>query len=182
MFRNFFMLNRLTPKATIQVINPTVSRFNTKATAQVINPTVSRFTTKATAQLSKPMSRPDSEWRASLSPAQFHVLREKGTEPPGSGEYNKFYPSSGTFACAGCNTPLYRAATKFDSGCGWPAFYEALPGAIELHEDRSGGRVRTEMVCGTCQGHLGHVFRGEGFKTPTDERHCVNSVAIKFVE
>lgn len=133
-------------------------------------------------RLKSTMSKSDSEWRTTLSPAQFHVLREKGTELPGSGEYNKFYPSAGTFHCAGCNAPLYRAATKFDSGCGWPAFYEALPGAIELHEDRSGGRVRTEMVCKTCQGHLGHVFKGEGFKTPTDERHCVNSVAIKFVE
>ncbi|XP_024312427.1 peptide methionine sulfoxide reductase B5 isoform X2 [Brachypodium distachyon] len=96
---------------------------------------------------------------------------------PGTGEYNKFY-GSGVYNCAGCGTPLYKSTTKFDSGCGWPAFFEGLPGAIQRTPDPDGRRV--EITCTACGGHLGHVFKGEGFKTPTDERHCVNSVSMKF--
>lgn len=121
----------------------------------------------------------ESEWQARLSPAQFAVLRQKGTERPGTGEYNH-HSEAGVYHCAGCDAPLYTLDTKFDLGCGWPAFYEAIPGALKLNEDRSGGMLRTEMVCATCDGHLGHVFKGEGFKTPTDARHCVNSVLLKF--
>ncbi|KAL5995819.1 Peptide methionine sulfoxide reductase B5 [Asimina triloba] len=104
--------------------------------------------------------------------------------PRGTGEYDKVF-AEGIYNCAGCGTPLYKSTTKFNSGCGWPAFFEGLPGAII----RSGydttlpdpdGR-RTEITCAACGGHLGHVFKGEGFQTPTDERHCVNSVSIKFV-
>ena len=121
--------------------------------------------------------RSEEEWRAVLSPEQFRILRQKGTELPGTGEYNKFY-SDGVYNCAGCGTPLYKSTTKFDSGCGWPAFFEGLPGAINRTPDPDGRRI--EITCAACGGHLGHVFRGEGFKTPTDERHCVNSVSIKF--
>nr|AAO72582.1 unknown [Oryza sativa Japonica Group] len=121
--------------------------------------------------------RSDEEWRAVLSPEQFRILRLKGTELPGTGEYNKFY-GDGVYNCAGCGTPLYKSTTKFDSGCGWPAFFEGLPGAINRTPDPDGRRV--EITCAACGGHLGHVFKGEGFKTPTDERHCVNSVSIKF--
>ncbi|MCL7033123.1 hypothetical protein MKW94_010189 [Papaver nudicaule] len=96
---------------------------------------------------------------------------------PGTGEYNKFY-GDGVYTCAGCNTPLYKSTTKFDSGCGWPAFFEGLPGAITRTADPDGRRI--EITCTACGGHLGHVFKGEGFKTPTDERHCVNSVSLKF--
>ncbi|KAK3151673.1 hypothetical protein QOZ80_3AG0249050 [Eleusine coracana subsp. coracana] len=119
----------------------------------------------------------EEEWRAVLSPEQFRILRLKGTELPGTGEYNKFY-SDGVYNCAGCGTPLYKSTTKFDSGCGWPAFFEGLPGAINRTPDPDGRRV--EITCAACGGHLGHVFKGEGFNTPTDERHCVNSVSIKF--
>ncbi|KAM0890203.1 hypothetical protein ACQ4PT_027188 [Festuca glaucescens] len=121
--------------------------------------------------------RSEEEWRAVLSPEQFRVLRQKGTELPGTGEYNKFY-GGGDYNCAGCGTPLYKSTTKFDSGCGWPAFFEGLPGAITRTGDPDGRRV--EITCTACGGHLGHVFKGEGFKTPTDERHCVNSVSVKF--
>ncbi|PWZ55202.1 Peptide methionine sulfoxide reductase B5 [Zea mays] len=144
--------------------------------------------------------RSEEEWRVVLSPEQFRILRLKGTELvlyllsslpppkrlplltlmsrlPGTGEYNKFY-GDGVYNCAGCGTPLYKSATKFDSGCGWPAFFEGLPGAINRTPDPDGRRV--EITCAACGGHLGHVFKGEGFKTPTDERHCVNSVSIKF--
>lgn len=84
------------------------------------------------------------------------------------------------YHCAGCDTPLFTSSTKFDSGCGWPAFFDSIPGAVNRHEDRSLGRVRTEITCAKCGGHLGHVFQGEGFPTPTDERHCVNSISIKY--
>ena len=111
---------------------------------------------------------------------QFRVLREKGTEAPFSGEYDKHSPTSGTYACAGCDAPIYTAQHKFKSGCGWPAFFDAVPGAVTRHTDRTFGMERTEIVCSNCGGHLGHVFKGEGYPTPTDERHCVNSVSIKF--
>lgn len=111
---------------------------------------------------------------------QFRILREKGTEPPGSGQFDKHYPSEGVYACAGCATPLYKANQKFKSGCGWPAYFDSLPGAVTRHTDRTFGMERTEIVCSNCGGHLGHVFKGEGFPTPTDERHCVNSVSLTF--
>ncbi|XP_057788013.1 peptide methionine sulfoxide reductase B5-like [Salvia miltiorrhiza] len=119
----------------------------------------------------------DEEWRAVLSPEQFRILRLKGTEFPGTGEYDKFF-GEGIYECAGCGTPLYKSSTKFNSGCGWPAFYEGLPGAINRTGDPDGRRI--EITCAACGGHLGHVFKGEGFRTPTDERHCVNSVSLKF--
>ncbi|WCJ18140.1 Peptide methionine sulfoxide reductase B5 [Euphorbia peplus] len=124
-----------------------------------------------------PIHKSDDEWRAVLSPEQFRILRQKGTEYPGTGEYNKFY-EEGVYSCAGCGTPLYKSTTKFDSGCGWPAFFEGLPGAINRNADPDGRRI--EITCTACGGHLGHVFKGEGFRTPTDERHCVNSVSLKF--
>ncbi|KAI9100353.1 peptide methionine sulfoxide reductase msrB [Phlyctochytrium arcticum] len=125
------------------------------------------------------VQKSDEEWRAILSPEQFRVLREKGTEAPGTGQYNKT-KVSGTYTCAGCNAPLYTSKTKFDSGCGWPAFFDAIPGAVTRHTDDSMGMERTEIVCTNCGGHLGHVFKGEKFDTPTDERHCVNSVSLSF--
>ncbi|KAF8889358.1 methionine sulfoxide reductase [Infundibulicybe gibba] len=123
----------------------------------------------------------EAEWQAVLSPAQFRILRQKGTEAPGTGIYDK-HSAPGVYACAGCATPLYKSTTKFNSGCGWPAFFDAIPGAVLRHEDRSLGMARTEITCAACGGHLGHVFRGEGYSTPTDERHCVNSVSLKFSE
>ncbi|KZT27734.1 SelR-domain-containing protein [Neolentinus lepideus HHB14362 ss-1] len=123
--------------------------------------------------------KPEDEWRAVLSPQQFRVLRQKGTEPAHTGQYDKF-KAQGVYECAGCGTPLYKSTTKFDSGCGWPAFFDAIPGAINRHDDISLGMVRTEITCAACGGHLGHVFKGEGFPTPTDERHCVNSISLKF--
>jgi len=132
--------------------------------------------------MSYPVQKSEDEWRAVLSPEQFRILRTQGTEAASTGEYNSHYPGTGVYSCAGCNTPLYRATTKFKSGCGWPAFYENLPGKVIRREDSSMGRVRTEIVCANCGGHLGHVFKGEGFRTPTDERHCVNSISLKFAD
>jgi len=115
-----------------------------------------------------------------LNKEQFRILREKGTEAPGTGKYDKHYPKEGVYACAGCGTPLYKADHKFNSGCGWPAFFTSFPGAVERHTDVSYGMERTEITCKACGGHLGHVFKGEGFNTPIDERHCVNSISLKF--
>jgi peptide-methionine (R)-S-oxide reductase len=122
-------------------------------------------------------SKSNHEWKAVLSKEQFRVLREKGTERPGTGIYDKHF-EEGVYACSGCNTPLYRSTTKFDSGCGWPAFFDAIPGAVQRNTDADGRRI--EIVCASCHGHLGHVFKGEGFPTPTNERHCVNSVSMTF--
>ncbi|KAJ0640136.1 putative peptide-methionine (R)-S-oxide reductase [Helianthus annuus] len=123
------------------------------------------------------VQKSEEEWRAVLSPEQFRILRQKGTEYPGTGVYDKFY-EEGVYTCAGCETPLYKSTAKFNSGCGWPAFFEGLPGAINRNADPDGMRV--EITCAACGGHLGHVFKGEGFRTPTDERHCVNSISLKF--
>jgi peptide-methionine (R)-S-oxide reductase len=111
---------------------------------------------------------------------QFRILRKKGTEPPGSGTFDKHYPDAGVYTCTGCDAPLYKANHKFDSGCGWPAFWDAVPGAVGQRPDPGLGMMRTEIVCNNCGGHLGHIFKGERFGNPKDERHCVNSVSINF--
>ena len=129
-----------------------------------------------------PDKRTNDEWRAVLSREQFRVLREKGTEQPHTGKYDKHYPSEGVYECAACAAPLYKASQKFSSGCGWPAYFDSIPGAVTRHTDRSFGISRNEIVCSNCGSHLGHVFKGEGYATPTDERHCVNSISLKFTE
>nr|WP_076005049.1 methionine-R-sulfoxide reductase [Dehalogenimonas formicexedens] len=111
-----------------------------------------------------------------LTPEEERILIHKGTEPPGTGKYNDFF-KEGTYRCKRCNTPLFSSDTKFDSGCGWPSFDDALPGAVKEIPDADGRR--TEIVCAACGGHLGHVFRGE-HKTPRDTRMCVNSLSIDF--
>ncbi|PWN53699.1 methionine sulfoxide reductase B [Violaceomyces palustris] len=126
-----------------------------------------------------PKGKSEAEWRTQLSPEQFRILRQKGTERPGTGKYDSHY-ETGTYNCAGCDAPLYKSSTKFKSGCGWPAFFDAIPGAINRHVDSSFGMKRIEITCSSCGGHLGHVFQGEGFPTPTDERHCVNSISLNF--
>lgn len=125
------------------------------------------------------MKKTDSEWKQVLTPEQFKVLREKATEPPFSGEYDGLY-ADGVYACAACGQVLFESGTKFDAHCGWPSFYDAKPGTVEFHEDGSLGMARTEVACSNCGGHLGHVFEGEGFDTPTDKRYCINSLSLKF--
>jgi len=139
----------------------------------------SPFSVSAIAMTQLPRAKSDPEWRAILTPEQFRVIREKGTERPGTGKY-EHNKADGVYNCAACDAPLYKSATKFDSGCGWPAFFDAIPGAVTRQEDRSFGRTRIEITCAACGGHLGHVFKGEGYDTPTDERHCVNSVSLDF--
>ncbi len=121
----------------------------------------------------------ESEWEDELTPEQFHILREKGTELPFTGEYDSTF-DDGTYTCAACGTKLFDSQTKFDAECGWPSFYDAIPGTVELHEDDSLGTVRTEVTCTTCGGHLGHVFEGEGLGVPTDQRYCINSLSLQF--
>jgi len=125
------------------------------------------------------VQRSAEEWRALLSDEQYQILRDKGTEYPGTGGFNKYYPQEGHFACAGCGQPLYSAASKFDSGCGWPAFDKIVEGSVVTKTDTSLGMSRVEIMCSSCGGHLGHVFGGEGF-TPTMERHCVNSAGLQY--
>lgn len=153
-----------------------------------------------------PITKTEEEWRKELSPEEYKVIRGKGTERPRSGEYDKvkpvpntqpapetsqlicpalrqFYPKpdEGHFTCRACQNPLYSAASKFNSGCGWPAFDKCYTDSVTTHVDSTCGMRRVEIVCAACEGHLGHVFEGERM-TPTNERHCVNSVSVKFVK
>ncbi len=120
----------------------------------------------------------EDEWRVRLSPAEFRVLRQAGTEPAWTGEYVDT-KASGTYACRACGAQLFSSDTKFDSHCGWPSFDEALPDAIRYIEDRSHGMLRTEVRCARCDSHLGHRFDGEGF-TARDARYCINSISIRL--
>ena len=119
----------------------------------------------------------EEEWKKKLTPEEFHILREKGTERPFTGEYDKFY-KDGTYKCAGCGTELFTSSSKYDSGCGWPAFYEAMPEKIQESADNSFGMTRVEITCENCGGHLGHVFN-DG-PQPSGLRYCVNSISLDF--
>lgn len=119
-------------------------------------------------------------YKEKLTDEQYDVLFNKATEAPFTGEYDQLF-KEGTYACAACGTVLFASGTKFDAHCGWPSFYDAKPGAVVFHDDSTLGMQRTEVTCATCGGHLGHVFEGEGFDTPTDQRYCINSLSLNFI-
>jgi len=123
-------------------------------------------------------NKPDKYWRENLTPEQYHVLRQKGTERPFTG---KFYLNhdSGMYTCAACGTPIFSSDTKFDSDCGWPSFDRSVEGNVVFHDDNTFGMRRTEVLCATCGGHLGHVF-DDGPRDTTGQRFCINSAALNF--
>ncbi len=125
-----------------------------------------------------PVAKTEDEWRAELSAQEYAVLRQAGTEPAFTGEYTDT-KTEGVYRCRACGTELFRSDTKFESHCGWPSFYQPTEDdAVELIEDRTLGMVRTEARCANCGSHLGHVFEGEGYSVPTDQRWCINSISL----
>ena len=123
------------------------------------------------------MNKSENEWKKKLSPEQYHILREKGTEAPFSGKYVEF-SKNGKYICAACGNELFDSDTKFDSNCGWPSFYDAKNDAVEFNEDITHGMKRIEVTCKKCGGHLGHIF--DDGPLPTKKRFCINSISLKF--
>lgn len=125
------------------------------------------------------VTKPEEQWRAELSPDEYSVLRQAGTERPFVGEYTDT-TTEGVYSCRACGAELFTSTEKFASHCGWPSFYAPMAGdRVEYVEDLSlPGRPRVEVRCATCGSHLGHVFEGEGYDTPTDQRYCINSIAM----
>jgi peptide-methionine (R)-S-oxide reductase len=122
----------------------------------------------------------EDQWRQRLTPQEFHVLRQAGTEAPFRGEYTDT-KTAGIYSCRACGAELFRSDTKFESHCGWPSFYSPLAGdRVEYLEDVSHGMRRVEVRCANCGSHLGHVFEGEGYDTPTDQRYCINSISLRL--
>jgi peptide-methionine (R)-S-oxide reductase len=127
-----------------------------------------------------PLQLSELEWRSKLTPEEFAVLRQAGTERPFTGEHWDDH-TAGVYSCRACGSELFRSTEKFDSHCGWPSFWDARDGeAVELLEDRSLGPVRTEVRCANCGSHLGHLFEGEGYGNPTDQRYCINSISLRL--
>lgn len=124
-----------------------------------------------------------SVWQEKLTPEQYRILREAGTEAPYGEVYDQFKKQgAGTYYCAGCGSKLFSSDHKFDSRCGWPSFWDpAAIDSVETRRDHSLGMMRIEVVCANCEGHLGHVFEGEGFDTPTDQRYCINGKVLVYV-
>ena len=135
----------------------------------------------APAQPDKPVKKSDDEWKKELTAEQYRILRQSGTERPFGEIYKEFKEQGeGTYYCAGCDAELFSSKEKFDSHCGWPSFYDpANAKNVKSIADPDGFRI--EVRCAVCDGHLGHVFNGEGFNTPTDQRYCINGVALKYV-
>ncbi|MEU7818924.1 peptide-methionine (R)-S-oxide reductase MsrB [Pseudonocardia sp. NPDC049154] len=138
----------------------------------------SRETAEPAAQEPAPtVVKSDEEWRAQLSPAEYQVLRQAGTERPFVGEYTDT-KTIGVYKCRACGAELFRSETKFESHCGWPSFYKPEDAAVVERADTSLGMRRVEVLCAACHSHLGHVFEGEGYPTPTDLRYCINSISM----
>lgn len=138
---------------------------------------------KAPEQPSAPVKKTNEEWRKLLTPEQYEILRNAATERPNGQVYKEFKEQGGgTYYCAGCGAELFSSKEKFDSHCGWPSFFDPSKAKnVKLDTDYKLGYARTEVRCAICDGHLGHVFTGEGYKTPTDKRFCINGTVLKFV-
>jgi len=146
--------------------------------------TITMKSDEKTAEASTPkVVKTDEEWRKILTPEQYQVLRKAGTERAFGPAYEEFKKQGGgTYVCAACGAELFSSKEKFDSHCGWPSFYDpANAKNVIARDDYAHGMVRTEVICARCGGHLGHVFKGEGFPTPTDQRYCINAVSLKFI-
>jgi peptide-methionine (R)-S-oxide reductase len=131
-------------------------------------------------QRTYPVTKDEQQWRERLTPEEYRVLRQASTEPPFVGEYTDT-TTEGVYTCRACGAELFRSETKFSSHCGWPSFYSPLAeDRVEYIEDVSMGMKRVEVRCATCGSHLGHVFEGEGYDTPTDQRYCINSISLSL--
>jgi len=157
---------------------PLVACAETKSTSPVME-----SSDKAPQQPTNKVTKTDAEWRAELTPEQYQILRQAGTERANGKVYKEFKnQGAGTYYCGGCDAELFSSKEKFDSGCGWPSFYDpANAKNVKTSTDYKVGYARTEVLCAVCDGHLGHVFTGEGFDTPTDKRYCINGTALKYV-
>jgi peptide-methionine (R)-S-oxide reductase len=125
----------------------------------------------------RPVPTTDAQWRELLSPSEYRVLRQAGTEAPFTGEYVNTR-TQGVYRCRACGAKLFTSDSKFESHCGWPSFFDAVPDTVRLLADNSLGMRRTEVRCARCDSHLGHLFVGEGYDTPTDQRYCINSISM----
>jgi peptide-methionine (R)-S-oxide reductase len=128
----------------------------------------------------KKVTKTEEAWKKILTPEQYYVLRQKGTDRPGEGGYTAHF-EKGTYHCAACNLQLFESNSKYQSHCGWPSFDDAIEGTVKQKIDTSHGMVRTEIICASCDGHLGHVF-DDGPKETTGQRYCVNTTSLKFVK
>jgi peptide-methionine (R)-S-oxide reductase len=147
------------------------------------NLTTMNTNTNPTPSAGQMVTKSDEEWRKQLTPEQYRVLRQAGTERAFGPAYEEFKKQgAGTYVCGGCGAELFSSKEKFDSHCGWPSFYDpANAKNVISRDDFSHGTIRTEVICAQCGGHLGHVFKGEGFNTPTDQRYCINAVSLRFI-
>lgn len=128
--------------------------------------------------MERKVNKSEAEWKEILTPQEYYVLREKGTDRPGDGGYTKHF-EKGTYHCAACDAQLFESGTKYESHCGWPSFDDAIKGSVEYVLDKSHGMLRTEIICTSCGGHLGHVF-DDGPRDTTGKRYCVNTSSIRF--
>ncbi len=131
-------------------------------------------------KMSKKVQKTEEEWKAQLTEQEFYVLRQKGTDAPSEDGYTATF-DKGTYQCRACGTQLFESNSKFQSHCGWPSFDDAIEGTVIYKKDTSFGRIRTEIICATCDGHLGHIF-DDGPKETTGKRYCVNTSSIKFIK
>ena len=131
-----------------------------------------------TSTMTKKVDKTETEWKQILSPQQYYVLREKGTDRPGDGGYTKHF-EKGTYHCAACDAQLFESGTKYESHCGWPSFDDAIEGSVAYVQDKTQGMMRTEIICTNCDSHLGHVF-DDGPEDTTGKRYCVNTTSIRF--